>query len=438
MRFVIENINKVSKADISLKGLTVIAGENDSGKSTVGKLLFSTIKALANTKLNTDSQRQSLLKKYLSSLSGRVSKEMRSQDKGLDELRSNVFRLLLALELVPKKCLAQASVFLPEWEDTINCSENLPPRTKTLMLQDIRNIRSCLNGEDRESTLASEIQYFIESEFMNKICSLHTDGSRVEFYMDEADNAHLSYSISTDKIDDKDLKLSEGEFIQDATYVESPLYMHIVDALLYSSNYRETENRMLFRSMVPIHIKDFAAKLNAMEYLSKKKGMSPILENLTSIVGGYFAFDKKSHSLSFFREDSRYSPINIASGIKTFGVIQMLLEMDAINENKILIWDEPENHLHPQWQIEFANILVELAKAGIPVIISTHSPYFIQGVRYASVKHGMENFVNYYLTDIKEDGLSVLKDVSEDLNMIFLKLAEPLNRIMNIDSLRKR
>ena len=51
MRFIIENINKVRKADISLKGLTVIAGENDSGKSTVGKLLFSTIKALVNTEV---------------------------------------------------------------------------------------------------------------------------------------------------------------------------------------------------------------------------------------------------------------------------------------------------------------------------------------------------------------------------------------------------
>ena len=66
-------------------------------------------------------------------------------------------------------------------------------------------------------------------------------------------------------------------------------------------------------------------------------------------------------------------------------------------------------------------------------MISTHSPYFIQGVRYFSVKHDMKKFVNYYLANTQKNGLSVFDDVSEDLNRIFVKLAEPLNRIMNVD-----
>ena len=48
MRFHIENIGKIQEADIALNGLTVITGENDCGKSTIGKLLFSTIKSLSN------------------------------------------------------------------------------------------------------------------------------------------------------------------------------------------------------------------------------------------------------------------------------------------------------------------------------------------------------------------------------------------------------
>ena len=436
MRFIIENINKVRKADISLKGLTVIAGENDSGKSTVGKLLFSTIKALVNTDLNTDSQRWSLLRKHLTSLSGRISRKMRLENKELDNLFP-IFSGRLASELRTLINTSQYEDFLRERIDAINRLGDLTPRTKTLMLRDIKNIRSCLEGDNREATLASEIQYFIESEFMNKICSIQTQGSHIEFRMGEPDEATLSYSIKADAIKESDLKLSGGDFLQDATYVESPLYMHILDALLYSANYREIEDRRFFRSMVPIHIKDFSEKLNAMKFLSERE-KSPVIKNLASVVGGYFAFDEKGRSLSFFKNDIRFSPINIASGIKTFGVIQMLLETNAINENKILIWDEPENHLHPQWQIEFSNVLVELAKAGIPIVISTHSPYFIQGIRYSSVKHDMEKFVNYYLTDIKEDGLSILEDVSNDLNRVFMKLAEPLNRIMNVDELRKR
>lgn len=48
MKLKLRNILKVASADIELGGLTVITGENDSGKSTVGKILFSTLKAANN------------------------------------------------------------------------------------------------------------------------------------------------------------------------------------------------------------------------------------------------------------------------------------------------------------------------------------------------------------------------------------------------------
>ncbi len=56
MRLKLENIGIIEEADIRLDGLTVIAGENDSGKSTVGKVLYSLIKTLqyANKYIGAD------------------------------------------------------------------------------------------------------------------------------------------------------------------------------------------------------------------------------------------------------------------------------------------------------------------------------------------------------------------------------------------------
>jgi len=45
MRLKLHNIGMISNADILLDGLTVVAGENDTGKSTAGKALFSLIKS---------------------------------------------------------------------------------------------------------------------------------------------------------------------------------------------------------------------------------------------------------------------------------------------------------------------------------------------------------------------------------------------------------
>ena len=41
MRLHLKHIAKIEEADIRLEGITVLAGENDTGKSTIGKALYS-------------------------------------------------------------------------------------------------------------------------------------------------------------------------------------------------------------------------------------------------------------------------------------------------------------------------------------------------------------------------------------------------------------
>lgn len=42
----ISNLAKIKKADVKINGLTVISGENDTGKSTVGKAIYSIVKSI--------------------------------------------------------------------------------------------------------------------------------------------------------------------------------------------------------------------------------------------------------------------------------------------------------------------------------------------------------------------------------------------------------
>ena len=48
MELQLRNIGMIKEADIILDGLTLIAGENDTGKSTVGKALYSVVAGLNN------------------------------------------------------------------------------------------------------------------------------------------------------------------------------------------------------------------------------------------------------------------------------------------------------------------------------------------------------------------------------------------------------
>ena len=45
MKLKIQSLGKISNASIRLDGITAIVGNNDAGKSTVGKALFTAIDA---------------------------------------------------------------------------------------------------------------------------------------------------------------------------------------------------------------------------------------------------------------------------------------------------------------------------------------------------------------------------------------------------------
>lgn len=47
MRLNIRDFAKIKEAEIIVDGITVIAGENNTGKSTVGKIIFSIFHALS-------------------------------------------------------------------------------------------------------------------------------------------------------------------------------------------------------------------------------------------------------------------------------------------------------------------------------------------------------------------------------------------------------
>ena len=435
MRLKIENIGKVRSADVKLNGLTVIAGENSSGKSTIGKILFSAIKAVAEARNNDDKNREKAINKMVSSLYMRIkSVAYRFDNPEIDRLFPIPYRQFTK-KLMEAEDSGELDKHLAVLMDAIRGLEDATPRMKALMLQDLDNISiGVKNKDNRAATIKTIMEYSIESEFMNSICSYGSDKASV-FWEEKSEKTYLDLQIEKEHV--SSVKVGSGEPLADATYVESPLYIHMLDTLLQADTFREAEVRFRRRSMLPIHIKDLAEKIDGLKMASD---YSLFLEPLAikDIIHGEFVYDSKRRRLLFRQDGNDILPINVASGIKSFGLVQMLLQTNTISANKVLIWDEPENHLHPEWQIAFAKLLVQLSNIGIPVLVSTHSPYFVQGVRYFAAQQDVEKYVSYYLAENGEDNLSELKEVTDDLNAIFVKLSKPLNEIMNVDLARRK
>ena len=62
MKLKLKNFAKIHEVELEFNGLTVIAGNNNTGKSTIGKSLFAIFEALHHVVTRIDTERDNLLK----------------------------------------------------------------------------------------------------------------------------------------------------------------------------------------------------------------------------------------------------------------------------------------------------------------------------------------------------------------------------------------
>jgi predicted ATPase len=74
-----------------------------------------------------------------------------------------------------------------------------------------------------------------------------------------------------------------------------------------------------------------------------------------------------------------HRPIHVGFGLtQVFPIIVAAL---SANPNDILLIENPEVHLHPAGQALIGQFLVDVARAGVQVIIETHSDHVLNGIR---------------------------------------------------------
>ena len=95
---------------------------------------------------------------------------------------------------------------------------------------------------------------------------------------------------------------------------------------------------------------------------------------------------------------------NVSAGLKTFLLIKTLVDRSILEDDGTLILDEPEIHIHPEWQLKFAEIIVLLQKEyNMHILLTTHSPYFMEAIEVFSLKHNVSHRCNYYLASSIEN-----------------------------------
>ncbi|MFZ2890257.1 AAA family ATPase, partial [Sulfuricurvum sp.] len=150
--------------------------------------------------------------------------------------------------------------------------------------------------------------------------------------------------------------------------------------------------------------------------------------HLQTVLNGHFQYDRKKREFIFKKDHATFKSINVASGLKCFGILQMLNRNGFLDNRSLLILDEPEVHLHPKWQLAYAQVIIDLIKEeGLNVVVNSHSPYMIEALKRFAEKENIN--ANYYLA---EDGKIIKSD--DSLEKIFEKLSEPFITFDDMDA----
>lgn len=442
----ITNIGRIKDANIKLDGLSIVAGKNDTGKSTVGKLVFSIVKAISRYEYDFQNDKEKEIKRLIELLYIRFSREAKNYDpKTIKRIREAFYPPdfideldFLFIENEIKDMLEQKKQLIIEVVDV---------EKQTQYLSLIDKLEYLLTQKERpdQQVIAALNKAFI-SEFYSEL-SPKTKGHRRSVLNYQSNNQTFDVYIENDEVQQivlSDIGMLEDELLfDDVTYIESPMYLQLSNLIESAETLfdfdMENERRLVKNTpKVSLHIKDLVNKLKQSQYFRDdlfglmRYQDEILLKKINKIIEGEFVYNRKKSEFEFKNKERKtLKTINTASGVKSFGILQLLLQSSTLDERSLLIIDEPENHLHPEWQVMYADIITELVANDISVLINSHSPYMIQALNHFSQKKGIEDSTKYYLTErVDNSGMVKFNDVSENIDVIFRALAEPINKIM--------
>lgn len=212
-------------------------------------------------------------------------------------------------------------------------------------------------------------------------------------------------------LDELELK-SQGLFGEQMQYSDSVTHRGHLKNLLKAETTSQNVETAMKQIVADTKLKKILTKINSVCDFDIKK-----------------ADDALADSFVFLEGPHQLSAENISTGLKTFIILKRLLYTGYLEENGLLILDEPEVHLHPQWQILFAEIIVLLQKEfGMHILLTTHSPYFLRAIEVYSAKYQIADKCKYYLADIK-NGDAFFEDVTTQTNKIYKKLVLPFENL---------
>lgn len=411
----IKNLGKLKQGKIKIRPLTILTGENGTGKSFFTKSLYSILSVINKNALHISitediNRIETLLSAFIENLSHigendnvkvhglmQDAKEFQEKLNAVSEEDITIYLSISAsyyddvdnvlgkfnryLEEIQKKSVKYKSVsrIVPSLQSSF-----------TRLKEKIKNSNESY-AELLEANLGIEIKENFQIANLSELVSF------------EENKCEISSDLFNITLGKNGIGFSlEHKFINEVSdlsrvvFFESPAYWKVRNALIQAKQL----SRKSDLTGVPKYFYDLEQTLTT-KSTENTPEISKLAGTLQQALGGEFSF--KNGSFTFQDDLGNEIPKNLVSfGMTNLGMVQTLLTNNVITKGSFVFFDEPETNLHPQWQVLLMQTLIKLADHDINVVIATHSIDMIKALEVGlKNKDNLDETVsvNYFNTE---------------------------------------
>ena len=402
MKLHIENFAKISSADIEFDGFTVIAGKNNTGKSTIGKVLYAFFRSMSRLDKRVRHDRlKTVARAFKKATDFHISEDQAGAVlDGRVAARDLYNELVAALPDYEQKFRPLVAPFFSGDDERKLNSEIAQARdtaANAIAVRLIRKVLDCvfhhqyspLRGASADSKIVLNVQG------LDNVLTIHDDGFEV---------------------------VKPTSFVNKVQLVASPDVLSLL-------NVRDIETSEKYERAFDKYTLELAqglvkkSMLSATEEEALQAKLNDIYAVLDPVIGGEFKLDRDNEfALHEQGNDRPTKAENLSMGLKSFVLLRHMLQQGVLQSRDVLILDEPENHLHPTLQIVYAKILVLLQKKfDLTVLMTSHSAFFVNAVQRFCLKELEPGKTHFYLSkeDPSRPGFMTFEDRSVETGPIF-------------------
>ncbi len=426
LTFSVRDFRAVHSADINLNGITVVAGVNGSGKSTLSKLIYNSVENI----LHFDRLIHKEVNREIRAIY-RLFERINNRLDGFynDDMIEDGFDLMYWHSVLHSLNKEEDVKGLEYCQKYIHVLRGVMAYEDGQKLQRISRFASVLHFIDKDEFTVEKAFQVLEDRVKQGMNSIDNFKDMIDkrsseiFYTnlrrdfnDLTPQNLLITELGSTVFSAEEPQVGKLPTLSRAIYLDSPMIVGL-DLLGIGFDYWEAFNDLLNEEGSSI---DGATEIK--ELIKETiQGESEKNEDYLYSDFTYKRIDGKQFNL----EES-------ATGVRAFSAIQILLNNGVIDEDTLLIIDEPEAHLHPQWIVEYARLIVRMnTQLGVKFFITSHSTDMISALKYINNKEGIKSSLTFYNAEpLQEDPFKFdYRNLERDIEPIFESFNKSFDKI---------